>query len=133
MADTQHSEMKSRVLIIDDDPITVEILTANLALEYEVLAATDANVGLGIAKAELPDIILLDVVMPETSGFDVCRKLKNDDRTKDIPVIFSTAKNSKDELQGLNRGLSIMSMPFSMPLLSARLTSHVNLKKKAIC
>lgn len=133
MLESKQSETKSRVLIIDDDPITVEILTANLALEYEVLAATDANVGLEIAKAELPDIILLDVVMPNSSGFDVCRKLKNDDRTKDIPVIFSTAKNSEaDELQGLKLGaVDYVHKPFSMPLLSARLTSHVNLKKKA--
>ncbi len=124
---------KSRVLIIDDDPYSVAILTESLAVDYEVLAATDALIGLGIAQSEMPDIILLDVVMPAASGFEICKQLKGDERTKDIPVIFSTAKNSEeDELQGLHLGaVDYVHKPFSMALLKARLSCQLSLKKKA--
>lgn len=132
MIENSFVDSKSRVLVIDDEPITVEILTSALMMDYEVMAASDAATGLAIAKSELPDIILLDVVMPETTGFELCKALKEEELTKNIPIIFSTAKNSeKDELYGLTLGaVDYVHKPFSIPLLKARLSSHLNLKKK---
>src|SRR5215470_2053154 len=91
-----------RILIVDDTPANIGLLADALESRgYEILVASNASEGLTIAQESLPDLILLDVVMPGEDGFVVCRWLKENERTKAIPIIFVTAK---DETEYLLRG-----------------------------
>jgi len=93
---------KSKILVVDDDPDTREILDARLkACGYDVFLASDGFKALEIIRENRPDLILLDVMMPEIDGFTVCKFLKDKEETKDIPVIFLTAK---DQLQDVDKG-----------------------------
>ncbi len=84
--------MSARVLVVDDVDVNVRLLEAKLSSEYfTVITASNGAEALRAANAEHPDIVLLDVMMPEMDGFEVCRRLKADSRTADIPVIMVTA------------------------------------------
>ncbi len=84
--------MTGRVLVVDDLDINVKLLEAKLSSEYfEVLTASSGRSALDIAAAEMPDVILLDVMMPRMDGFEVCRQLKSNPRTADLPVVMVTA------------------------------------------
>ena len=88
------------ILIIDDDKGLLRILSSNLETEgCKVLVAETGEEGLKIAQAEKPDIILLDVILPGLKGREVCAQLKENRDTKDIPVIFLTAKDSPDDVK----------------------------------
>jgi CheY-like chemotaxis protein len=94
-------QYKQRVLIIDDNRSLV--LAAERVLQkegYDVSTAFDGTQGLEKARAEKPDLILLDIVMPEIDGYEVCRRLKKDPETADIPVIFLSVKGETDETKG---------------------------------
>ncbi len=92
-----------RILVVDDNPQNLELLVANLdSLPCEVITATDGVEALEKVAGEKPDLILLDIMMPRMSGFEVCRKLKSDPQTRDIPVIVVTALN---ELGDIERGV----------------------------
>ena len=87
------------VLIIDDDRGHLKMLTSDLENSgYKVMTAPDGEAGLKIAKTKKPDLIILDVLLPGMKGRQVCVKLKEDNLTKDIPVIFLTAKDSPDDV-----------------------------------
>jgi len=89
--------MARKVLVIEDHAPTLELMKVVLqAGGYEVTAALDGQLGLQKAAAELPDLVLLDVMMPELNGFEVCRRLKADPRTKPIPVIMVSVKASPE-------------------------------------
>ena len=86
------------ILIVDDEQNIRNILDFSLAAEgYQVIEACDGHEAMILALAERPDLIILDVMMPYTDGFEVCRRLKKDMRTSTIPVIMLTAKNSRDD------------------------------------
>ncbi|RLD17228.1 MAG: response regulator [Caldiserica bacterium] len=90
---------KSRILVVDDDRDTREILEARLkACGYDVITASDGFNALEIIRERKPDLILLDVMMPEIDGFTVCKFLKEREETKDIPIIFLTAKESLSDV-----------------------------------
>jgi len=92
--------MAKKVLIIDDYPATVKMMTEILQLKgYEIVAAYDGASGLLKARSEKPDLILLDIMMPEKSGFEVCRELKSDAATSGIPVIIVTIRVSEDSIR----------------------------------
>ena len=94
---------KATILVVDDDPDIVESLTLVLKSEsYQVEAATNAEEALEKVTAARPDLILLDVMMPRMSGFEVCRKLKTDPATRDIPILMVTALN---EMVDIERGV----------------------------
>src|ERR1044071_6497252 len=95
--------MTARVLVVDDVELNVKLLEAKLANEYfEVVTAFNGPAALELAEAEPPDIILLDVMMPRMDGFEVCRRLKANPRTTDIPVVMVTALSDiADRLRGL--------------------------------
>ena len=119
---------KHRILVIEDSEDIRYLLTALLQDSYEVMAAADGEAGLDMARsAGRPDIILLDVVMPDMDGYEVLARLGRDPRTADIPVIFLTALGSEDEEhRGLDLGATdYVTKPISPPVLLARLKLHL--------
>ena len=119
---------KHRILVIEDSEDIRYLLTALLQDSYEVMAAADGEAGLDMARAAgRPDIILLDVVMPDMDGYEVLARLGRDPRTADIPVIFLTALGSEDEEhRGLDLGATdYVTKPISPPVLLARLKLHL--------
>ncbi|MGD9948051.1 MAG: diguanylate cyclase [Desulfobulbus sp.] len=125
-------ESRNKVLIIDDEPANIKILAEALRAEYETLFATNGERGLRLAVEQLPDLILLDIMMPGIDGYAVCRALKADNRIKNIPVIFITARSQlEDELHGLSLGaVDYITKPFQAPIVKARVRTHLDLKRK---
>ena len=121
--------MQFTVLIVDDEPSNIRIISSLLASEYKVLTAKSGDKALEVAYNEQPDLILLDVVMPELDGFSVIKKLKSDDATKSIPVVFITALDSQsDEEQGLKLGaVDYIHKPFHQGIVLARVKNHLEL------
>ena len=118
---------KSRVLIVDDEPGNIKILSNILGTDYVMSVATNGRQALEIARLQLPDIILLDMVMPEMDGIEVCRTLKEDESTADIPVIFVTSmSDTVNEERGLEAGaVDYISKPISPPIVKARVKIHI--------
>ena len=108
------TENKSRVLIVDDEPGNIKILSNVLAGDYALSVATSGAQALKVAQVQLPDIVLLDMVMPEMDGIDVCQALKASENTRDIPVIFVTSmSDSMNEERGLDAGaVDYISKPY---------------------
>lgn len=128
-----HDEFKkSTLLIVDDDFINNEILAHGFRADYNILLASSGEEALAVAERELPDTILLDIVMPDMDGYEVCRRLKSNRRTQKIPIIFSTSKcTDEDEVLGLTMGASdYVTKPFNMALVKARVRNQVLLKQK---
>src|SRR5437899_1400915 len=91
--------MSGRVLVVDDVEANVKLLEAKLSSEYfDVLSAYNGRSALEIADSELPDVILLDVMMPRMDGFEVCRRLKANPRTADVPVVMVTAMSGERDV-----------------------------------
>jgi putative two-component system response regulator len=127
-------EHRPTVLVVDDSPQNLSLMVGLLCDRYEVRVARSGQQGLEIARSNLPpDLILLDVVMPEMDGYAVCRQLKAQPRTADIPVIFLTAKSEiEDEQQGFALGAAdYITKPISAPILLARVKTHLSLKASA--
>ncbi len=121
-----------KILVIDDLPENVFILQDRLIQEgYEVITAYDGNEGLEKANEVLPDLILLDVMMPDISGFEVCKILTNNEKTKHIPIILVTAKASaEDTKEGLEAGaFDYIKKPFNRIELMARVKSALKLSE----
>ena len=121
-----------RILVIDDLPENVFLLQDRLEYEgYEVLTACDGKSGIEKATAELPDLILLDVMMPDINGFEVCKKLVNDSKTSAIPIILVTAKiDAEDTKEGLDAGAyDYIKKPFNKVELLARVKSALKLSE----
>lgn len=123
---------KATVLIVDDDSINKEILAYGLQADYDILLASSGTEALDVAQKEQPDTILLDIVMPDIDGYEVCRRLKSHRDTQKIPIIFSTSKcTDEDEVLGLTMGASdYVTKPFNMALVKARVRNQIQLKKK---
>ena len=121
-----------KILVIDDLPENVFMLQDRLVQEgYEVITAYDGNEGIEKAYATLPDLILLDVMMPDISGFEVCKILTNNEKTKHIPIILVTAKASaEDTKEGLESGaFDYVKKPFNRIELMARVKSALKLSE----
>ena len=118
-----------RVLAIDDSPEIIDTIRAALGSEFLLLASVSAATGLKLAAQHRPDLILLDVVMPELDGFEVCRRLKADPGTRDIPVIFVTGMGSQgDELEGFSLGaVDFVTKPIEPVILQARVRTQIEL------
>lgn len=122
---------KPVLLLVDDDPVNLHILAKLLQPEYEVLVATDGNAALAIAASHSkPDLVLLDVQMPEMDGYAVCKQLKSDAATRQIPVIFLTAKSTPDaEEYGLSLGaVDYVAKPFTPSVVCARVRTQLRLR-----
>jgi len=133
MADIPDYVRKPVVLVIDDTPDNLSLMSELLADAYTVKVANNGARGLRIAVEDTPDLILLDIMMPEMDGYAVCASLKADARTRDIPVIFLTALNeAADEQKGLDLGaVDYLTKPISPPIVLARIKNHLALKAYA--
>ena len=120
---------KHKVLIVDDEPPNIRTLSGILGSDYTLFAATNGPDAIEAAEKHSPDIILLDVVMPEMDGYAVISALKSSEKTKNIPVIFLTAKaDPENESRGLELGAEdYVFKPFSRSLLLKRLKMHLML------
>lgn len=122
------------LLIVDDIPANISILSDMLKESYIVKVANSGQRALELSRAkEKPDLILLDIEMPTMSGYDVCKKLKSSQETKEIPIIFVTAKdNVKDEEYGLKLGaIDYIKKPFHPAIIKIRVKNHITLKLKS--
>jgi putative two-component system response regulator len=126
---------KQLVLVIDDSPQNLSLMDELLGEDYNVKVAPSGARGLRIARNQpIPDLILLDVMMPEMDGYETCRQLKADPVTRDIPVIFLTAKTQMaDEQLGFSVGaVDYITKPISPPIVLARVRTHLMLRAAAI-
>ncbi len=123
--------MKFNILVVDDTETNVTILVEALSSEYEVSVAMDGESALELARQELPDLILLDIMMPGMDGYQVCEVLKEKEQTRGIPVIFLTAKTeTEDIVRGFSLGaVDYVAKPFQIPELLARVRTHLELKE----
>ena len=127
----EHKSNGSRILIVDDVPLNVAVIAATLKSEYATEGASSGPQALEIARsARPPDLILLDVMMPGMDGYEVCRRLKADPATRDIPVIFLTNSDDiKDVVSGLDVGaVDYIAKPAEASILKARIRTHLRLK-----
>lgn len=123
---------RQKILIVDDMPTNIKVLGDALKNDFTVLFATGGDKALSIAfSPHPPDLILLDIMMPDMDGYEVCRRLKSDKQTWDIPVIFITSKNEEEhETLGLEIGaVDYIKKPFSLPIARARVKTHLELKR----
>lgn len=122
---------RQKILIVDDSQVMTKMLEAILKNDYDIIIATSGEQCLKIALREIPDLILLDVLMEGLDGYEVCRKLKSDAITMDIPVIFITGLDeTNDERKGLEVGaIDYITKPFSEPIVKIRVKNHLELKR----
>lgn len=129
-SDLDHA--RARILVVDDDPINIRLLNMLLRQHYDVyMAMSGAQVQAQCADIK-PDLILLDVVMPGMDGHELCRRLRADPATSDIPIIFITAQNDEaEEVRGLELGaVDFIRKPVNAVILQARVRTHVTLKRQ---
>jgi diguanylate cyclase (GGDEF)-like protein len=122
---------RSLILIVDDEVSNIEILSAALEETYEVCFATSAEEAYEVLRNVLPDLVLLDVLMPGTDGYAVCRHIKADALLSDIPVIFTTALGDEGaEIIGLELGaIDYIAKPISPAIVQARVRNHLEMKR----
>ena len=123
-------DIKATVLAVDDTPENLDVVQGILEDDYNIKVAVNGHIALKIAQSQSPDLILLDIMMPEIDGYEVCRQLKANPATRDIPVIFLTAKGeTADEAEGFELGAAdYILKPVNPPLLKARVKTHLALK-----
>ncbi len=130
----ERDDKKPMILIVDDEPINVQVLTQSLKDLYHVKVTTSGTKALEIVSTEPPpDLILLDIIMPGIDGYEICRRLKSDERTRNSPVVFITVQDSvEDEMAGLGLGaVDYITKPFNLPIVQARVRTHIELKRKS--
>jgi putative two-component system response regulator len=126
----QVSTKRPAVLVVDDEPFNLSLMDEVLNKYYTIQKASNGPQALELAFANPPDLILIDVLMPNMDGFEVCRRLKKNPATMHVPVIFITAKNEiKDEELGFAVGASdFIHKPISAPIVAARVRTHLKIK-----
>lgn len=122
---------RQTVMIVDDILANIEILSESLGDDYELFFATSGADALELIRADKPDLILLDIMMPGMDGFELCTILKGDPTTRDIPIIFVTAMiEEEQEIKGLELGaIDYLTKPISPHIVRARVKNHLELKR----
>ena len=125
-------DFKSTILIVDDMQVDLALLSAILQDEYNIKTTKSAKEGMEILSDGGIDLILLDVVMPEMDGYEMCSLLKKDEKTKNIPVIFVTGSSSEeDEEKGFELGaVDYILKPFKPTTIKNRVKTHINLRQR---
>jgi two-component system response regulator MtrA len=125
---------KHRILIIEDNPDTRRFLEVMLGKEFEIITAENGVIGIDYARNKNPDLIILDIMLPVLSGYDACSLLKKDDRTKHIPIIFLSAKNTVNDItQGLITGADdYLAKPFDYKELQARIKARLRKSAESV-
>ena len=124
------TDQRKKILVVDDAHTNIDLLRDILRKKYRLSVALSGSQALKLAFSESPpDLILLDVIMPEMDGYKVCRRLKADERTREIPVIFLTARNTTlDETLGLSLGaVDYITKPFNPGIIKLRVNNHLEL------
>ncbi len=124
------SKERNTILLVDDIPANIKILVGTLRENYRLIVATNGADAIKAAHEKKPDLILLDVMMPEMDGYEVCKRLKDAEETVDIPVIFVTAMNDeKDETRGFLLGaVDYIIKPVNPVIVKARVRTHISLR-----
>ncbi len=122
---------KSTILIVDDTDTNIDILLELLGEKYDVLVAVDGKTALDVASKEKIDLILLDIMMPEMDGYEVCQRLKSSEETQNIPVLFITAKTDEDSIEKAYDvgGSDYITKPFKPRELLVRIKTQLKLKE----
>ncbi|NDV62973.1 response regulator [Puniceicoccales bacterium CK1056] len=130
---TNKAEQES-LLIVDDTPANIDLLVDLLSSNYRTRVATSGEKALSLCAQEAPDLILLDIMMPGMDGYEVCRKLKEVEETKNIPIIFVTAKGEiQDETKGLALGaVDYISKPITPAVVLARVETHLKVNRQRL-
>lgn len=120
------------LLIVDDTPANIDVLVGLLSPQYQTRIAMSGKNALSLCAKETPDLILLDIMMPEMDGYEVCQKLKEKEETKNIPIIFVTAKGeTEDETKGLDHGaVDYISKPITPAIVLARVETHLEVNRQ---
>ncbi len=126
------TQTRPTLLLVDDTPANLDVLRAALADQYRLRVAVDGPRALELAFAEPPDLVLLDVMMPEMDGFEVCQRLKRDERTRRVPVIFVTALLGPDEeKRGFDvGGCDYLIKPITPAVVRARVRTHLEFNQQ---
>ncbi len=124
---------KQKILIADDERFNLNILVDILKPDYKIIVAKDGKQAIERAKSKPLDLILLDIMMPEMDGYEACKNLKENEQTKDVPVIFITAmKEEGDEAKGFDLGaVDYITKPFKAAIVKARVKVHLKMKWQA--
>lgn len=125
----EQESTKATLLLVDDEPVNLRVLKQLLASDYQLVFAKNGDEAIKLATTSRPNLILLDVMMPGLTGFEVCRLLKEKERTKSIPIIFVTALSDEvDETEGFDAGaVDYITKPISPAVVKARVRTHLNL------
>ncbi|MDD5723642.1 MAG: diguanylate cyclase [Syntrophales bacterium] len=123
-------KVKQKILIADDERFNLNVLVDILKPDYQIIVAKDGKQVIKRAESNPPELILLDVMMPEMDGYETCKKLKENEQTKDIPVIFITAmKEACNEARGFDLGaVDYITKPFQAAAIIARVKVHLKMK-----
>lgn len=122
---------KETILVIDDDPVILDLVDAIFEEQITILRAANGHDGIELANKEKPDLILLDVRMPSMDGYEVCRELKNNQETEDIPIVFLTARTETEaEYTGLELGaIDYIAKPIIPQIFEVRIKNHLTQKR----
>ena len=123
---------QNRILVVEDEFTTLKMVTESLKKNFTVFTALNGREAIRVCQAEKPDIILMDVMMPEMNGYEACREIKGQPEFADLPIIFLTSADSfTDEQEGLEAGaIDYLAKPVNLTLLKIRVKNHLELKKK---
>jgi len=130
MNNIPHTTRKNTILVVDDQPQNIRLIGTLLREHYNLLIADNGPKAIETARGKTPDLILLDIMMPDMSGFEVCEILKNDELTREIPIIFLTAKTETEDILKAFEigGVDYVTKPFNALEVMARIKTHLDLK-----
>ena len=130
MPTSNNGNQSQTILVADDSRMNINIIVEIFKDDYEIIIARDGRQALKRVASDPPDLILLDIIMPEMDGYEVCRRLKADAKTKDIPVVFLTSlSDNDDESRGLGLGaIDYIKKPMKIPIVKARVCNLLKLR-----